>query len=130
MYMILFIVLVTLIPITSYSEEILMTCSGITYQLHQGLGQGVVEKADVNTVLIDTTNKTIKTRVYDGTVRSMEYTENDLYRICYYTGKKHQVTQEFSINKLTDTISVAILHNNIKHYAFLGGCTPRTSNQY
>jgi len=114
--------LIILIPIFSYSEEILLTCSGRQYHYPDRSGKGIVVKESINSVLIDTETRTIKYKGHDGTVRSMEYSETAIHRKCSYTGTESNITEEILINKLTDTMSVFIKHHNNKLYTFLGGC--------
>jgi len=114
--------LMILIPVFSYSEEILLTCSGREYQYPDSSGKGIVVKGSINSVLIDTETNTIKYRGHDGVVRSMKYTETAIHRKCSHTGRESDVTEEILINKLTDTMSVFIKHHNNKLYTFLGGC--------
>lgn len=130
MFPVIFSLFLILIPVFSYSEEMLMICSGREYQYPDTSGKGIVVKGSINSALIDTANKTIKYRGHDGAVRSIEYTETAIHRKCSHTGRESAVTEELLINKLTDTLSVFIKHHNNKLYTFLGGCKyqPKTAD--
>jgi len=113
-----------LIPAMSFSEEIILVCSGMEYIQTEGVGTGVATNdKGFDVITMNTDTKTLRIRMSDNQFHTMPYNDD----VAILSGKfvlkdKGGTYEAFSINRFNGNYLKKIVSDNRSFFSFVGMC--------